>query len=158
MFISQLPSNICTFPFRCLSENSENQSRIKNFVVLHSLTWNGNFVFTFLLLKVAFTSITSSPRRRRFVFLLVEVSCWQRLGYYFVTSSVWFVWIPSVSDWGPLSRNATILLQHFVQGMALNLFSLWSKSAAEIGDDSTSSRNKINLFEPLQFMVDISRL
>jgi hypothetical protein len=29
MFVSQLPSNILTFPFRCLSKNSENQSRIK---------------------------------------------------------------------------------------------------------------------------------
>jgi len=118
----------------------------KNFAALYSLTWNGSFVFIFLLLKAAFTSITPSTRRRRFVFLLVEVSCWQRLWFYFVTSSVRFVWIPSVSDWGPPSRNATILLQHFVKGIALNLFSLWSTSSAEIGDDSTSSHNKSNLF------------
>lgn len=130
----------------------------KNFGVLHSLTWNGTFVSSFLLLRAVFTSITSSMRHRRFVFLLVEVSRWQRLWFYFATSSIRFVWIPSVSDWGPPSRNARILLAHFVKVIALNLFSLWSTSPVEIDDDSTSSQNKSSLFEPLQFMVHISRL
>jgi hypothetical protein len=110
----------------------------KNFGVLHSLKRNGRFVFNFLLLKASFPSITRSTRRRRFVSLLVEVSCWQKLWFCFVTPSTHFLWIPSVSGWGPFSRNARILLEHFVKAILLNLFSLGSTSSAAIGDDCRS--------------------
>jgi hypothetical protein len=163
MFVSQLPSNICTFPFRCLSENLENQSRIKISVTCtRSCETEVLFSVSCCLRRRLPRSLHRRDVGVRFLasrgLLLLKAVV---LLCHFISA----VCVNSFGLWlrSPVAKcddSASTLRQRdcFVKGVALNLFSLRSTSPAEIGDDSTSSHNKRNLFEPLQFMVDISRL
>lgn len=131
IFLSQLPSNIRAFPFRCIGEKSENQSRIKMSV---SCTLSRE---TAVLFPVSCCLGRCLPRSLHQRDVGDSFSCYSRS--------------PAGRDYGSTSS-----LHHFIGAVCVNSFGLWLRSSVAKCEDSASTLRQSDCIQSLQSLIDIS--